>query len=110
MEYTEEWNIIAIHDVKFDTKDSSILQISSQEPSMSSKYGCVHDALIIMLGNWKFEYKWRMTNYVDSDIKFDIRDNPTLQNSRQELPTSSQYDCVLDAFLIMLGSWKLAYN
>ena len=40
-----------IHDVKFDTKDDSILQISSQELSMSSKYDCVLDALIIMLGS-----------------------------------------------------------
>ena len=42
--------MMVICDVKFDTKYDQILQNSSQEPSMSSKYDCVLDALIIMLG------------------------------------------------------------
>ena len=37
------------YDVKFDNKDDSILQYSSQEPSMSSKYDSVLSTLIFML-------------------------------------------------------------
>ena len=44
--------MMVINDVKFDTKYDQILQNSSQEPSTSSKYDCVLDALIIMLGSW----------------------------------------------------------
>ena len=47
--------MMAICDVKFDTKYDKILQNSSEEPSTSYKYDCVLDALIIMLGSWKFE-------------------------------------------------------
>ena len=57
------------HYVAFDTKDDSFLQISSQKQSMSSKYDCILDALIIMLGSGKFEYNSWMTNYVDSWCK-----------------------------------------
>ena len=46
---------MVICDVQFDTKDYPILQKSSQEPSTTSKYDCVIDALI-MLGSRKFEY------------------------------------------------------
>ena len=42
-----------IHDVKFDIIDNLILQSSSQEPSSSSEYDSVFDALLIMLGSWK---------------------------------------------------------
>ena len=54
-----------IYDVKFYTKYDQILQNSSQEPSSSAKYEHVPDALINMLGSWKFEYSPGMTNYVD---------------------------------------------
>ena len=47
-----------------------------------------------------------MTNYVDSDVKFDIRDDPLPKNSSQWPSTSSKYDCVLDALIIMLGTYK----
>ena len=40
------------------------------------------------------------------DVKFDTKDDPNPQNSSQELPTSSKYECVLDVRLIMLGSWN----
>ena len=40
-----------IQDIKFDTKDDPILQNSSQELPMSSKYDYVLDALIIILGS-----------------------------------------------------------
>ena len=58
----------------------------------------------------KFEYTSGMTNYVYSDVKFFIRDDPILQNPSQEPSTSSKCDCVLDNFLTMLGSWQSAYN
>ena len=93
-----------IHHNKFDFKDDSVLQISSQEPTMSFNYNYVHDTLNIMLGSWKFEYKSWMTNYVDSDVKNDIRNYPILQLSSQESSMSSKYDCVTDALIIMLGS------
>ena len=46
----------------------------------------------------------RMANYVDHDVKFDIRDDPILQKSSQEPSPSSKYDYVLNALLIILGS------
>ena len=58
--------MMVIHDVKFDTNYYQILQNSSQDPSTSSKYDFVFDALIIMLESWKFEYNSGMTNYVNS--------------------------------------------
>ena len=58
----------------------------------------------------KIEYNSGMTNYVNSGVKFYIGDNPNLYISSQEPPMSSKYDCVLDALLFMLGSWKLTYN
>ena len=65
--YTTQYcHIMAICDVKFDTKDYSVHQNSIQEPSMSSKYDCVLGVLIIMLGSCKFEYNSGMTNYLDS--------------------------------------------
>ena len=42
--------MIEICDVKFDIKYDQILQNSSQEPSMSSKYDYVLDELLFMLG------------------------------------------------------------
>ena len=45
--------MMVICDVKFDSKYEKILQNSSQEPSMSSKYDCVLYTLLIMLGSWK---------------------------------------------------------
>ena len=37
------------------------------------------------------------------DVKFDIRDDPVLQNSTQEPSMFSKYDYVLDAILIIPG-------
>ena len=44
------------------------------------------------------------------DVKFDTKYDQILRNPSHEPPWSSKYDCVLDAPLIILGSWKLAYN
>ena len=55
---------MVISDVKFDTKDNPVLQNSSQDSLVSSKYDCVLGALIIMLGSWKSNYNSGMTNYV----------------------------------------------
>ena len=57
---------MVICDVKFDTKDEPILQNSSQEPSMSSKYDCVVDRFKFMLRELKFVYNSGIPNYVDS--------------------------------------------
>ena len=70
--------MMVICDVKYDTKDSPFLQNSTQEPTMSSKYDCVLDALIILLGSWNFEYTSGMIIMLIYDEKFDIRDNPIL--------------------------------
>ena len=43
------------------------------------------------------------------DVKLDTKDDPTLQNSSLGPSTSSKYDWVLDALVIMLESWKVAY-
>ena len=86
---------MGICDVKFDTKYDQIIQNSSQEPLMSSKYDCVLDAFIIMLGSWKFKYNSEWKIMLIHDVKFDIRDDPILQNSSQEPSTSYKYDFVL---------------
>ena len=44
------------------------------------------------------------------DVKFDTEYDQILQNSSQEPPTSSKYNSVLDALIIMQGSWKIEYN
>ena len=98
------------HDVKFDIRDDSILQNSIQEPSTSSKYDCVLDTLLIMLGTWKLAYKSRMTKMLIYDVKFDTIDYPVLQSSSQEPSMISKYDCVIDELIIMLGGWKCEYN
>ena len=95
-----------IHDVKFDTKDDPILQNSSQEPSTSSMYEGVLNRLIIILGSWNLFTTKEWQIMLIHDVTFDIRDNPTFQNSSQEPPRSSKYDCVLDALIIMIGNWK----
>ena len=43
-------------------------------------------------------------------VKFDIKYGQIPQNSNQETSISSKYECVLHVLLIMLGSWKSAYN
>ena len=52
---------MSIHDVKFDIIDDPILQNSSQEPSMSSKYNSIPDALLIMLVSEKSAYNSFLT-------------------------------------------------
>ena len=47
----EESYFVICNYVKFDTKDDPFFQNSSKEPSMSSKYDYVLDALLIMLGS-----------------------------------------------------------
>ena len=51
--------------VSLDVKDDHILQVSSQEPSMSSKYGLwgqgVPDSLLIMLESWNLANNSRIT-------------------------------------------------
>ena len=70
---------------------------------MSSRYDCVLDILLNMC--WKFEYNLGMQIMLIRNLKFDVRDDPILQNSSQEPSMSSNYDCILDALLIMLGRW-----
>ena len=51
MHITQELYIIVIRYVKFDTKDDSIIHISSQDQLMPSKYDWVLDTHIFMLGS-----------------------------------------------------------
>ena len=81
---------MVICDVKFDTKYDQVLIKSSQEPPTSSKYDCVLDAFIIMLGGLKFEYFQEWQILLIHGVKFDIREDPILQNSSQEPSTSSE--------------------
>ena len=55
--------MMVIHDVKFDTKYDKLLKKSSKEPSMSSKFNCVLDMLLLMLGSWKMAFNSRITYY-----------------------------------------------
>ena len=113
-----------IHDVKND----SILQVSSQEPSTSSKYGLkgwgVLDTLLFMLESRNLTHKSRIT-YDDDPLRqklpqvpilqeshvmtiHDVKNDPILQVSSQEPSTSSKYGLqgrgVLDTLLIKLES------
>ena len=99
-----------IHDVKFDTKNVSILQISSQKLSTSSEYDYVLDALIIMLGGSKFEYNSEMIKMLINDVKFNTKDFHIFQNSSQEPWMSSKYYCLFDELLFILGSYNLWYK
>ena len=78
-----KWHIIVILVDIFDTKDDSILHISSQEQSMSSKYDCVLGALLFMLGSWKFAYSSIMTykGYLRYPIWYQIWPNPPILQS-----------------------------
>ena len=102
--------MMVIHDVKFDNKYDQTPQNSSQELSMSYKHDCVLDALIIMLGSGKMNTTQELLIMLIHYVKCDIRDNPSLQNNCQKPPISSKYDWVLDALIILLGSWKLAHS
>ena len=44
------------------------------------------------------------------DVKFDIKYDQIIQNASQKPSMSSEYDCVLEALLIMLGGRKFEYN
>ena len=81
--------MMVICDVKFDTKYDQILQNSSQEPSTSSMYDCVLDALLIMLGKWILAYSSIMTydGYLWCQIRYQY--DIILQNFSQEPLTSS---------------------
>ena len=83
------WNLIS------ETIQSSKTPVRNHQCPQSMT---VLDVLMIMLGSWEFEYNSGMTNMLIHYIKFDIRDNPILQNSSQEQPLPSKHYCVLDAF------------
>jgi len=51
--------------IQHSKADQSILN-STQEPSTSSKYDLIPDAILIMPREWKNEYNSGITYYVDS--------------------------------------------
>ena len=53
--YTAQYlNIFVVPDMNYYAKgNQDVLKIYSQGPSMSTKYNCVLDTLLFMLGNWK---------------------------------------------------------
>jgi len=69
-------------------------------------------------------YKWQYLSQIKSDLYETFRTtfwgcpkiiqhskaDQSILNSTQEPSTSSKYDLIPDAILIMLESWKLAYN
>ena len=93
-----------LHDVKVDTKDYPILQNPSQEPLMSAEYDHDHDVLLVILGSWNGHTIQEWHTMLIYDVNIDIKDDPILQNSKQEPPMSFKYDCVLYALIIMLRS------
>ena len=92
------------------SKMGRIILISSQEPSTASKYGHILYARLIILGSWNSAYNSRMTHNIDLWCKFDTKYDPILKNSSQEPSPFSKYECVLDAHMIMLGSWNFEYS
>ena len=60
------------------SKVDQIILNSSQEPSTSSKYDHILDALLIMLGTWIWAYNSRMSFMLIYDIQFDTKDDPVL--------------------------------
>ena len=79
-----------------DVKDDPILQLSSHEPSMSSKYGLrglgVLETHLFLLESWHINQ--------ESNIMMihDVKNDPILQISSQEPSTSYMYDFEEGAF------------
>ena len=95
-------------------KNYPILQDSSQEPSMSSKYGLegwgVLDTLVIIL-RAEILHTSQESHMM---MIYDVKEDPILQVSSQDPSTSSKYGLrsqgVLDTILIMLESWNFAHK
>ena len=77
--------MMVFHDVKFDTRGDQIIQNTSQEPSTSSKYDCVLDELLFMIGSENPDTTQDWHIIVIHDVKFDTKDDSILQISSQEL-------------------------
>ena len=65
---TENWHtdqdlhLLVIHDDKDDAKVNQILKISRQGPPGASKYDCVLDTVLLMIGSQKSANNSRFTN------------------------------------------------
>ena len=95
-------------------KDDPILQVSSQEPSASSKYdfedGGVLEALLNMLESWNLVHKSRIT-YQDDPWRQGWPHPPSLQSGTfSVLQVWLRGRGVLDTLLFMLESWDLAHE
>ena len=99
-----------IHDVK----DDPILQVSSQEPSTSSKYGLrgqgVLDTLLIMLESWNLAHKPRIQYHDDPWCQGWPHPPSTQSGTIKILQVWLRGWGVLDTLLFMLESWNLAHK
>ena len=76
-----------IHDVKNDT----ILQVSGQEPSISSKYGLRGQVVLDTLPIKLESLIWHRSKESHIMMTKDIKDDPILQVPGQEQSMSSKY-------------------
>ena len=86
-------------------KDDPILQVSSQEPSTSSKYGLrgrgVLDTLLIMLESWNLAHKSRITYH----------DDPWCQGWPHPPSIQSGTINILQVWTLRMGgSWHTSYH
>ena len=77
-----------IHDVK----DDPILQDSSQEPSMSSKYDFQDVGFLTHFSSCKKSENWHISEEPHIMIIYGVKDDPILPDSREEPSTSSKID------------------
>jgi len=97
-----------------DVKNDPILQVSSQEPSTSSKYdfedGGVLDTLLFMLECWNLAHKSKIT-YHDDPLCQEWLHPPSIQSGTfSVLQVWLRGWRVLDTLPSMLESWNLAYK
>ena len=89
-------------------KDDSILKVSSQEPSTSSKYDFEDGGFLTHFYSCQRAEIWQTSQ--DSHIMtiHDVKNDPILQVSSQEPSTSSKYDFEDGRFLAHFYSCKRA--
>ena len=92
---------------------TSSSQVSSQEPSTSSKYGLrgrgVLDKLLIMLENWKLAHKTSITFHDDSWCQ-EWPHPPSIQSGTINILQVWLQGQVLNTHLFMLKCWNLAHK
>ena len=83
----------------YDVKNDPILQVSSQEPSTSSKYDFKDRGFLTNFYSWYRAEIWHISQESHIMTIYDVKNYPILQVSNQEPSTSSKYDFEDGGFL-----------